>query len=84
MVRRRQIEKRTDRLRQLGGDNAKSVAEQCDIHMHSLLKRCELSSVRCPQIWNARQQIGVSGVISVRKAVVYSISHAHWISAISS
>ena len=43
MVRRRQIEKRTDRLRQLGGDNAKSVAEQRDIHMHSLLTRCELS-----------------------------------------
>ena len=35
MVRRRQIEKRTDILRQLDGDNAKSVAAQCNIHMHS-------------------------------------------------
>ena len=34
MVRRRQIEKRTDRLRQLDGDNAKSVAAQCNIRMH--------------------------------------------------
>ena len=35
MVLRRQIEKRTDRLRQLDGENAKSVAAQSNIRMHS-------------------------------------------------
>ena len=35
MVRRRQIEKRTDRLRQLDDNNVKSVAAQCNIRMHS-------------------------------------------------
>ncbi len=35
MVRRRQIEKRTDRLRQLDGGNVKSVAAHCNIRMHS-------------------------------------------------
>ena len=39
MVRRRQIEKRTDRLRQLDGDNARSVAAQCNIRMRDLVTR---------------------------------------------
>jgi len=39
-----------------------------------VLKRCELSSVRCPQIWNARQHIGgvsqrrLSGSQSIRQS----------------
>ena len=44
MVRRRQIEKRTDIWHQLDGDNAKSVAAQCNIR---IIRVEEVRAVKC-------------------------------------
>jgi hypothetical protein len=77
MVRRRQIEKRTDRLHRLDGDKAKSAAAQCNIRMHSCYRgaSCQVFGVRRfgtrdSTLWSQRRyQCAKSGGLQARTAL---------------